>query len=325
MSGMELGWGLDLILWIQSWRTPLVETLGLMLAALGSENFYVLVVPVIYWCIDASLGRRLSLFVLLSLWINSALKVTLKRPRPYMVSADVKVPVGAVDIGYGLPSGHAQTAVALWGAVAVEVKRNWVTIAVAVYVVLISVSRLLIGVHYVQDVAAGLLIGGVLLILYAWLEKSFGNWFQAQPLALQIGLVIMVAAAMLAIHPGLIPISMPPNMPYPLSLDDLLSPSVTPAAVVLGAGIGFILEYRYLHFNASGKAWKRLLRLSLGIVGVLILRLGLGSLFANLEPVWVFRLIRYALIGFWIGYLAPWLFVQLNLARSLHPEPGNAQ
>lgn len=324
MSGMELGWGLDLILWIQSWRTPLVETLGIMLASLGSENFYILILPVIYWCIDASLGRHLSLFVLLSLWVNSALKVSLKRPRPYMVSTDINVPKGAVDIGYGLPSGHAQTAVTLWGAVAVELKRRWLTIVIAVYVALVSVSRLLIGVHYLQDVAAGLLVGGVLLILYAWSEKSFGNWFKTQPLALQIGLVVMVAAAMLAIHPGLIPISMPPNVPYPLSLDDLLSPSVTPAAVVLGAGIGFILEYRYLRFDASGEAWKRLLRFLLGIVGVLILRLGLGSLFANLEPVWAFRLIRYALIGFWIGYLAPWLFVQLNLAGSLHPESGNA-
>lgn len=320
MSGMELGWGLDLVLWFQSWRTPLIETLGLALAFLGSETLYMLVLPLIYWCVDSGLGRRISLFVLMTLWLNSALKLAFKRPRPYIASTEVVVPEGAVDIGYGLPSGHAQMAVTLWGAVAIELKRRWLTLAVVVYVFLVSLSRLVLGVHYLQDVIAGLLIGGVLLALYAWLERPFGNWFQAQPLALQIGLVVMVAAAMLAIHPGLIPVSMPPNLPYPLSLDDLMSPSVTPAAVILGAGIGFLLEFRYLRFDASGEMWRRLLRFLLGIAGVLILRLGLGVLFADLEPVWIFRLIRYALIGFWIGYLAPWCFIKLNLARSFIPE-----
>lgn len=325
MTGMESGWGLDLILWFQSWRTPLVETLGIALAFLGSETLYMLVMPLIYWCVDARLGRRVSLFVLMTVWLNSAVKLAFKRPRPYMVSTDVVVPEGAVDIGYGLPSGHAQTAVTLWGSVAVEVKRRWLTLVVIAYALLMSLSRLVVGVHYLQDVVAGLLIGAVLLALYAWLERPLGHWFQGQPLVVQIGLVVAVAVAMLAIHPGLIPVSTPPNLPRPMSLDELMSPSVTPIAAILGAGIGFILEFRYLRFDASGPAWKRLLRFVLGMAGLVILRFGLGALFADRQPLLVFRLIRYTLIGFWIGFLAPWLFVKLNLAHSLIQDQAHAE
>jgi membrane-associated phospholipid phosphatase len=325
MTGLELGWGLDLVLWFQSWRTPLVETLGVALAFLGSETLYMLVMPLIYWCIDAGLGRRISFFVLMTLWLNSAVKLALKRPRPYMVSMEVVVPEGGVDIGYGLPSGHAQTAVTLWGAVAVELKHRWLTLAVIVYALLISLSRLVIGVHYLQDVVAGLLIGGVLLALYAWLEHPLGRWFPNQPLAFQIGLIVLMAIGILVIHPGLIPVSTPPNLPRSFSLDDLMSPSVTPIAVILGAGIGFILEFRYLRFDASGDAWKRLLRFILGMAGLVVLRFGLGALFDDQQPLLVFRLIRYSVIGFWIGYLAPWLFIKLNLARSLIPDQAHAE
>jgi hypothetical protein len=176
-----------------------------------------------------------------------------------------------------------------------------------------------------QDVITGILIGAGLLAFYAWLERPLGRWFQDQPLAFQIGLVVLIAAGMLAIHPGLIPVSTPPNLPRSFSLDDLMSPSVTPIAVILGAGIGFILEFRYLRFDASGAAWKRLLRFILGMAGLVALRFGLGALFADRQPLLVFRLIRYSIIGLWIGYLAPWLFVKLNLARSLLQDQSHAE
>jgi hypothetical protein len=64
---------------------------------------------------------------------------------------------------------------------------------------------------------------------------------------------------------------------------------------------------------------KRLLRYFLGLIGVLILYLGLGSLFPDSEMFisYSIRYIRYALIGFWISGFAPWLFIKLKLAGHL--------
>jgi hypothetical protein len=62
---------------------------------------------------------------------------------------------------------------------------------------------------------------------------------------------------------------------------------------------------------------QRLLRFPAGLVVLLGLYLGLKALLpAEGQPLYLlFRFVRYALIGFWAGYGAPWLFRLLGLAR----------
>jgi hypothetical protein len=60
---------------------------------------------------------------------------------------------------------------------------------------------------------------------------------------------------------------------------------------------------------------KRLLRYLVGLVGIFILYFGLKLLLPE-EPLMigiVIRYARYALIGFWVTFLAPWLFRRLHL------------
>jgi membrane-associated phospholipid phosphatase len=312
MAPIEIGWGLDLILWFQSWRTPLIEAIGRAFAFAGSEDFYLLILPLIYWCIDAALGRRLAPLLMLSFWANAWLKAWWQRPRPFFVSPQVRNVV--TETGYGLPSGHTQSATTLWGAIAIEARRWWVAALVILYIILMGVSRMVVGVHYPQDVLGGLLVGLVALGLYALLEPRLGPSIGRQSLWVQIGLVLVVAALALAIHPGLVPATAPRWLAEPPPLDDLLAGAATPIGVFAGLGIGFALEVRYARFSAGGLWWKRLLRFALGLLVVVGLRFGLGALFEGLEPVLAFRLIRYALIGLWAGFGAPWLFVKIRLA-----------
>lgn len=302
MAGIENGIGLEIILWIQSWRTPLMESAALVFAFLGQEDFYLTILPLIYWCIDADFGRRLNIVLTAGIWSNGLLKEWWKRPRPYMVSDQVRNV--AEETSYGLPSGHAQGTTVLWGTIAYQVKRRWVTIAVAIYIVLMAISRMVLGVHYPQDVLAGTLIGLVLIGGYAWLEPQVTDWLNRLGTWAQIGLVIGVTAVMLAIHPGLV---------RPTTTGGWES-AITVAGVFLGSGIGYALEVHYVRFNARGVWWKRVLRFLLGVAGVMALRLGLKAAFTGLEPEPVFRLIRYALIGFWAAVGAPWLFVLTGLS-----------
>nr|MBN1229901.1 phosphatase PAP2 family protein [Anaerolineae bacterium] len=145
MADLELNWALDVILWFQAWRVPIAEALGTVLHYLGSEDFYLIILPFIYWCVDAAFGRRLAVLFMLSSWNNSWFKAWFKRPRPFMVSDRVHPVV--METGYGLPSGHSQGTTTLWGAVALQARKRWVTIAVAVYIVLMILSRMSLGVH----------------------------------------------------------------------------------------------------------------------------------------------------------------------------------
>ena len=53
---------------------------------LGTENFFLLALPLIYWCIDASLGIRVGFILLTSVYLNGIFKLWFAGPRPYWVS-----------------------------------------------------------------------------------------------------------------------------------------------------------------------------------------------------------------------------------------------
>src|SRR5512143_2808592 len=83
---------------------------------LGSADFFFLVLPAVYWCIDSRLGIRVGLILLASVSLNELSKLALHEPRPYWISTQVRA--FAADPSFGIPSGHAQNGVAVWGMLA---------------------------------------------------------------------------------------------------------------------------------------------------------------------------------------------------------------
>ncbi|MFC7019120.1 MULTISPECIES: phosphatase PAP2 family protein [Haloarcula] len=124
--------------------------------------------------------RRRGLFVLGLVFMAVALTGTLKAyfqlPRPpYVSGAEVLVLPSVLqslfgDIttadGYGFPSGHALGSTMVWGGCALVLQRgsfgNRVG-AAGVIVLLVAVSRLVLGVHYLVDVIVGVVVGGLVL------------------------------------------------------------------------------------------------------------------------------------------------------------------
>lgn len=309
MAGIENGWGLDVILWFQSWRSPLLESVYLIFHTLGQEDFFLLILPFVYWCVNERWGRRLTALFVLNLWLNASLKEWWHRPRPYEVSSQVQP--GALETSWGIPSGHAQHATVLFGAIALERRKVWVTVLVVIYVLLMAISRMGLGVHYPQDAIGGILIGLALLGLYVWLEPRLSAWIGGLGLWQQIALTVAVAAILLIIHPLLIP----------ATAVEGLAPAGTAVGALLGLGIGMAFEVRTSRFSAEGEWWQRIARYALGIAVMMGIRFGLSALFSDLEPALVFRLIRYTVIGLWAAWWAPWIFVRIGLAG--HREPAS--
>lgn len=67
------------------------------------------------------------------------------------------------DPSHGFPSGHVSTTVACWGAVWLLFRRRWLAALLAVLVVLMPVSRLYLGQHFLADVLGGLALGAAVL------------------------------------------------------------------------------------------------------------------------------------------------------------------
>jgi hypothetical protein len=180
-------------------------------------------------------------------------------------------------------------------------------------VLLVSISRLVAGVHFPQDVIGGIVIGLIIFGLYVVLEPRVSVLLSRIGVQAELAAAILIPLAMYLIHPTLIhPAAL--GEADPVTLIAAREASVAAVGVLMGGSIGFVLEARYLRFSAQGEPWKRAVRLAIGLAVILGLRFGLGALFEGLEPVDLFRAIRYVIIGLWAGYGAPWVFVRLNLA-----------
>src|SRR6185503_14755101 len=94
---------------------------------LGYENFFFIVLPLLYWSVDARLGLRVGLILVSSNFLNSIFKLVFASSRPYWISDQV-TPYSS-ETSFGTPSNHAQNAVALWGVMAYGVRKPWAWIA----------------------------------------------------------------------------------------------------------------------------------------------------------------------------------------------------
>lgn len=322
-------WGTEVILALQQ-ASPGLDWVMRFLSFLGAEEFFVLLLPFLYWCVDPRLGARALAVLVISDFTNDLLKWAFHAPRPYWVEPKVKAL--AVETSYGLPSGHAQASTAVWGFLA-RIARSPVMWAAAVVLILgVSVSRAYLGVHYPHDVIVGWLVGAAFLVAYLWVEPRAGRWLGPKPLGAQIGaalgLVVIMLGLLLAVHVAIAGVADPPEWesqaasaapPKPgmraTNPRDLQGP-FSNLGIVFGAGAGLALARRFAPFDARGPWAKRIARLVIGLAVLVVLRVGLGAVFPR-EPLVVgmaFRFIRYALMGLWAIWLAPWVFLRVGLA-----------
>jgi len=323
-----LNTGLQIILWLQSlgeWLTPIMR----LFTFLGNEQFYLLVAPAILWCIDAPLGLRMGVFLMINGMLNSALKVAFHGPRPYWYSSDMKV-LSNAETSFGVPSGHAQNAVVVWGTLADRLKHNTAWIIAIVVMLLIGISRLYLAVHFPHDVLIGWIFGAIVLWILLKFERPVINWFKQYRMGIQIlicflftlFLILLVIIAKSSLLNWNLPQDWIANalvtFPEEPAIDPLSYHNfLTSPGAFFGMAAGWIWLSKLGGFSTKGRLLHLLLRYILGLIGVLILYIGLGTLFPENETFFSYslRYIRYALIGFWISGFAPWLFIKLKLAN----------
>jgi membrane-associated phospholipid phosphatase len=295
MSKEILDWGVEIIRGLQQF-SPGLDLPFKSLTFLGNLEFFLLFMPLLYWCIDRRTGARLLVLFLFSAYINSIAKAVMSQPRPFEYDTRV-IPLVHAG-GGGLPSGHTQNGVVVWGYLAAQVRNKKTWVLAAFLMVAIPLSRLYLGVHFPTDLLGGYLIGAVLLILYVQIEPKVEHRLAQSNIRWQLSVAIGVPIGLILL--------IPEGARYALSA----------AGVMLGSAPGLILERRWLGFCAAGRPGKKILRFAAGLVVLVALWAGLKVAFAGLAPEAVFRVLRYALIGLWCALGAPWLFVKLKLAET---------
>jgi membrane-associated phospholipid phosphatase len=297
--------------------------LGLMtfVSALGSEEFFLVFLPAIYWSIDKRLGRQLGYIFLLSALINNMLKNMIRQPRPFWLEPDIKQ--GDAE-GYGIPSGHVQNVTAVFLLLAASVRRNWAWLLALLYILLMALSRLYLGVHFLQDIAIGFAVGLLVFGAFLMWQQTFFDRYSKQILGRRLLLMVLIPVVLAVVYIGALLLLGPPNMDVPWASfipaaelnghEDVVST----VAGLLGFGVGILLESSRIRFRAGGPIWQRVIRYLLGIAVAIGIWAGLRAVFPT-EPVWLalpMRFLRYLLLLLWVTYIAPWFFVKLRLAGA---------
>jgi membrane-associated phospholipid phosphatase len=295
-------WGLEIIRFIQGGGNPGLTWFMELVTFLGSPLYYLFLLPLIFFAFNEKRGIRLAITVILSAWLNLVLKALLQGPRPYELDPSLG---RAFESSYGIPSGHAQNALVLWVILASWGRGKWRYAAAALIILLISFSRLYLGVHFPTDIFAGWLLGALILALYFVVRPRIEPLLEAGGLRARLITLSLAALFMNALFPG----------------------DISMGALLLGIGGGYSLRIKHLA-SAPEPSPKRgptlLLRFLLGFTVLALI----FALFRRIMPekslpsYRLFNFCRYGLLGLWVTLGAPWLFLKLRLNLQAAKSAG---
>ncbi|HEX6289237.1 MAG TPA: phosphatase PAP2 family protein [Herpetosiphonaceae bacterium] len=302
---------IELIRALQNLRTPPLTAFFEIITTIGATQFYVFVLPLLFWWVSTTIGYRFIVVVLISAYLNSMLKdlgplfisnqylfyttrpfaaypeqVWTCRRDPLFDPQAVLARLCREEESFSFPSGHAQTSLVAWGYLLLTVRRRWFSALAVALIVLIGLSRMYLGQHWPTDVLGGWLIGGALLGGAFYL---FSLW-RLHPRALNLVLLTLLLAL----------------VPLLLALDDDPTFNRTRAlGLLVGSSSGYLAHIRYAKFVVRA-AWSvQILKLAIGALGLGALQFGLGALLPNMH---LAELLLTLLIGLWVTLVAPLIF-----------------
>ncbi len=166
---------MSLLYALEGLRTGVGNLFFLLVTYLGTEGIALLLLLVIFWCVDRRTGFYMIYSTLFGICVVQVLKVVFMAPRPWTADPYFTAVEAAKSTagGYSFPSGHVAKAVCLYGSAAWYTKKKWVCILSGILVALIFASRLYLGVHTFSDVLTSLILGAVIvLILYPLCRRA---------------------------------------------------------------------------------------------------------------------------------------------------------
>ncbi|PTT49934.1 bifunctional NUDIX hydrolase/phosphatase PAP2 family protein [Aeromonas sp. HMWF015] len=168
---------IPLMLRLQQWLGPDVWWLSVS-NLFGSGGFQLALIPLLLPLLG---WPRLRQLLFAMLWLGllvQASKEGIGWPRPFHLQPELATHSAQ---GFGMPSGHTASALLFWGALLgwLWPTHRWRALSLALLLALTTgLARVWLGVHFISDVAAGLLIGALLLAVrpYWRLDQCASAW-----------------------------------------------------------------------------------------------------------------------------------------------------
>lgn len=282
------GWQYHFILWIQSFHKPYFDHIAVALSYLGTESFYMFLLPIVFLTVNRKFGMRLAYVFLTSMFLNSWLKSELRIARPIGIPG-VKSTYLSSATGLSMPSGHAQGPMTFFAALSRWAENKWLLRLTSVLVLLIGLTRIYLGLHWPLDV----LIGWGLGLLVGRVGWTIGQWWSYRRIPFHFSIVFAV------LFPAIL---------FYFTHDGMAQEY---AALLFALGTGNAIEQQFVHSKMDHPWWKRICAGIIGIAGLLAIQWALKGQMSELP----WRLLKDLLFGWWATLAAPWLFLKLDVYR----------
>lgn len=312
--------GLEVSRWFQLNLASLDRFLA-FISRLGAFELYLVIVLIIYWCINKRRGKELGMLLAGSFVAIAMLKHIFRLPRPFWL--DQTLLLGISD-SYGFPSGHVTIAAVTYTYLAIWFKDRFGYMLAATLIILMGVSRIYLGVHFWYDTLAGLLLAGLILAGFVVWKFFLNDSFEQRILGQRFWFVVTLGAGVATLY-GLVlggielfgsvnQYGINPSF-FEIAERESWITSASGFAVLLGLGCGFALEDSWIRFKVDGSVWRRAYRFLLGLLFVLFVLLGVDIIIDQLigeEPIiWLevgFNFLHLLLVSISSVYIAPRLF-----------------
>ena len=283
-------------------RIPVLNEFMLAITYLGDEIAFLVIALILIWCADKRTGYYVLTVGFLGTIANQFMKLWFRIPRPWVLDENFTILEQAREgaSGYSFPSGHTQSSVGTFGAIAYTTKNKalrWICIAAAI---LVPFSRMYLGVHTPLDVGVAAIMAVVLIFVLKPIILGKNN--RAFPVLLGIMIVISVAfLCFVEFYPF-------PGDTDPYNLASGLKNAYTLLGSLLGLTAVYIVDEKWLHFPTKAVWWAQILKVVIGLLLVLAVKSGLKVPLEGVFGELMGRAVRYFLIVIVAGIVWPLSF-----------------
>ena len=264
---------MEFLYFLEGLRTPFGDAFFSLITHLGEETLFIVAGLVVFWCIDKLQGYYLLIVGLTGTVINQFLKLWFRIPRPWVKNPDFTIveSARAEATGYSFPSGHTQSSVGIFGAVARWNKNMLVRVVCVVICVLVPLSRMYLGVHTPADVGVSIAVALVLIFgIYPLVQKG-----AEEPKTMRMIMCVMLAISVANV--AFVEFYAFPADVDVTNLEHGTKNAYTMLGCILGVWLTYEVDSRFIQFRTDALWWAQILKLVIGLAILLAIKAGLKA------------------------------------------------
>ena len=286
--------------WLEQIRNPFLDFFFSAITYVGDEIVFLAISIFIFWCVDKREGYYILITGLVGTLANQALKLTFRTPRPWVREPSFNAIASAKPAaeGFSFPSGHTQNVTGTFASIAFWTSKKVIFIISVIVILLVSFSRLYLGVHMPEDVLFSLGFEGLLALSLYPLFSNEKRFNKLMPYITVVATLLSVGYLVYAF------IATAENI-EPTEAYSARKNAVTLFGCTLGLIPVYFVDKRFIKFQTDARWYAQIIKLVVGFGVVMGVKILGGALFGkNL----IARAVIYFTIVIFAGILWPMTF-----------------